>query len=75
MKAALLNTLAWLTGVSKQVLAFLLPIALEIVTELATSAAPGPERQAVAVARLKRKATAAGVVVVSSSLLNPKNGS
>lgn len=47
----------------------LLPIALEIVAELATSNAPGREKQAIAVARLEREAKAAGVTA-ATSLIN-----
>ena len=76
MKNALLNTLAWLTGASKTVIAFLLPIlatgtaqlltallpiALEVVAGLADSDKTGAEKRAKAADEIKAAAIQAGI--------------
>lgn len=76
MKNALLNTLAWLTGASKVVIAFLLPIlatgtaqlltallpiALEVVAGLADSDKTGAEKRAHAADEIKAAALQAGI--------------
>jgi hypothetical protein len=76
MKKALLNTLAWLTGASKTLLAFLLPIladgtsqlltallpiALEVVSGLADTDKTGSEKRAHAADEIKAAAISAGL--------------
>lgn len=76
MKNALLNALAWLTGASKTLLAFvlpilrdstatlltsLLPIALEVVASLADSPKSGEEKRVAAVDQIKAAAISAGI--------------
>jgi hypothetical protein len=51
-----------------QVLESLLPVALGIVTELATSDRPGDEKQAIAVSRLRNAAINAGITAGASTL-------
>ncbi len=84
MKKVLLNTLAWITGASKQLLAFILPIlaastatvleqllpqALQIVASLATSDGTGEEKRKAAAAQLQTAAINAGVAA-SASVIN-----
>ncbi len=76
MKKALLNTLAWLTGASKTLISFLLPIladslsglltallpiALDVVTGLADSPKSGAEKRAAATDAIKAAALQAGI--------------
>jgi len=76
MKTALLNALAWLTGASKTLLAFvlpilrdstaqllsaLLPIALDVVASLAASPKSGAEKRAMAVDAIRAAAVQAGI--------------
>lgn len=84
MKQSLLNALAWLTGVSKKVLEWLLPIlasatataletllpvALQIVASLAASELSGENKRKEAVEQLKAAALQAGITA-SASVLN-----
>ena len=76
MKKTLLNALAWLTGASKTLISFLLPIlasgtaslltallpiALEVVAGLADSGKTGAEKRAKAVDEIKAAALQAGI--------------
>jgi len=83
MKKTLLNALAWLTGASRTVLAFilpiladstarlltaLLPIALEVVASLADSDKSGEEKRAEAVDRIRAAAISAGIQASASAV-------
>lgn len=76
MKSALLNALAWLTGASRTLLAFLLPIladstarlltsllpiALEVVASLADTDKTGEEKRRLAADEIKAAAISAGI--------------
>lgn len=84
MKKTMLNMLAWMTGVSRNVWSFLapllaratadlletlLPMALAIVTELAATNMSGRDKQRIAKERLQAEAFKAGMDV-GASLLN-----
>ncbi len=77
------NIIAKILGISRSILDFflpvfqtliagslerLLPVALAIVTELATSSLSGNERKTIAVERLKQAAIREGVTVSTSAL-------
>ena len=83
MKKTLLNALAWLTGASKELISFLLPIlatgtaellaallpiALDVVTSLADSPKTGAEKRAAAVDAIKAQALQAGIKVTASAV-------
>jgi hypothetical protein len=83
MKKTLLNALAWLTGASKTLIAFLLPIlatgtaellaallpiALDVVTSLADSPKTGAEKRAAAVDEIKAQALQAGIKATASAV-------
>jgi len=83
MKKALLNTLAWLTGASKTVLSFilpiladstarllanLLPIALDVVASLAESNKSGSEKRAIAVDQIRTLAISEGIAVTARAV-------
>ena len=83
MKTTLLNALAWLTGASKTVLSFLLPIlatgtaslltnllpiAIDVVRGLADSSKSGSEKRAAAFADIKAEAVAAGITASASAI-------
>jgi hypothetical protein len=76
MKNALINTIAWLTGASRAVIKFILPvlrdsatsllaeiapIAIEVVKSLMDSPAAGNEKQRVAMERIKQLAISEGI--------------
>jgi len=83
MKKTLLNALAWLTGASKTLISFLLPIlatgtaellaallpiALDVVTSLADSGKTGAEKRAAAVDAIKAQALQAGIKATASAV-------
>ena len=83
MKKTLLNALAWLTGASKTLISFLLPIlatgtaellaallpiALDVVTSLADSGKTGAEKRAAAVDAIMAQALQAGIKATASAV-------
>ena len=83
MKKTLLNAIAWITGASKIVVAFLLPIlrdstsqllsvllpiALDAVSSMATSNASGDEKRKAAADQIKAAAIQAGVQATSRAV-------
>ncbi len=83
MKNALLNALAWLTGASKTLLAFvlpilrdstatllssLLPIAMEVVSSLADSQKTGDQKRSAAVEQIKAAAIQTGIIATASAI-------
>lgn len=83
MKKALLNALAWLTGASKTVLSFilpilrdstsqllsaLLPIALDVVESLASSDKSGEEKRKQAADQIKAIAIQTGIAATSRAV-------
>jgi len=83
MKKTLLNALAWLTGASKTLISFLLPIlasgtaelltallpiAMDVVSGLADSSKTGAEKRAAAVDEIKAAALQAGIKATASAV-------
>jgi hypothetical protein len=83
MKNALLNTLAWLTGASRTLVALLLPvfrsslsamltalapIAIEVVASLADSGKSGAEKRAAAVDAIRAQALQVGIAATASAV-------
>jgi hypothetical protein len=83
MKKALLNTLAWLTGASKTLISFLLPIlasgtsqlltallpiALDVVAGLADSDKTGAKKRAKAADEIKAAAIQAGIAASTKAV-------
>ncbi len=83
MKKSLLNALAWLTGASKTLIAFLLPIlatgtaellaallpiAMDVVSSLADSPKTGAQKRAAAVDAIKAEAIHAGINATASAV-------
>ena len=83
MKTANLNTIAWLTGASRTLIAFLLPIladstarlltallpiALDVVSSLADSARTGAEKRERAADQIKAACVAAGIQATSQTV-------
>ena len=83
MKKSLLNALAWMSGASKTLIAFLLPIlatgtaellaallpiAMDVVSSLADSPKTGAEKRAAAVDAIKAEAIHAGINATASAV-------